>query len=236
MTESTFYKRHYGGSTLSLAGSSLDSFLKSMLFPGKRYHLLMEDLEAANPRGGTLVELGCGRAELLLILERIYQLDRLVGFDITAGDTGESKSIIEYKNANLNSDWPLEAGSVDYLVAMMVFEHLFDPFHSFKEIRRVLSPGGHAYVNVPLVTSIKHRLKLAAGNLPSTSSPYDNWYEKEEWDGGHLHWFSVRSLHDLSKHCGLQIECIRGVGRFHKIKSLLPGLLASEVTLRLSAS
>ena len=235
MADSSFYQRHYGG-FLKLGQTELQAFSQQMLAPGKRYHLLIEDLQANNPRGKTLAELGCGGAETLLILQKQYHFDRLIGLDVAAGDNSGCNGEIEYRNANLNSNWPLADSSIDYLIAMMVIEHLFDPFHSFKEIRRVLSTGGRAYVNVPLVTSMQRRIKLAMGILPTTSSPYEYWYKIEEWDGGHLHWFSLASLHDISEHCGLQIECVRGVGRFYNLKSMLPGLLASEITVRLKAS
>lgn len=206
-----------------------------MMGPGGRYHLVNEDLSRQPPCGGILLELGCGGGEALLILEQKHGFDRIIGLDIAAGE-GPSDSQIEYAAANLNETWPVQSGSIDILVAMMVIEHLFDPFHSFHEIRRVLRPEGFAYVNVPLITSLRHRFELLVGRLPSTSSPYPTWFEKEEWDGGHLHWFSLASLHDLARHCGLRIDVVRGVGRMHRLKTWLPGFLASEVTLRLRSA
>ena len=66
---------------------------------------------------------------------------------------------------------------------MMVIEHLFDPFHAFREIERVLSPTGQGFINLPLVTSLKNRLRLLGGNLPVTSVSFDRWLVDKEWDG-----------------------------------------------------
>jgi hypothetical protein len=69
--------------------------------------------------------------------------------------------------------------------------------------------------------------------VPETSVPYKNWFNEGEWDGNHLHYFSLSSIRDLARSCGLHLTDVRGVGKFHKIKAVLPGLLASEVTFRL---
>jgi hypothetical protein len=52
----------------------------------------------------------------------------------------------------------------------MVIEHLFNPFHSFREIARTTMPGGHVFINLPLTSSIKNRALVVAGRLPMTSS------------------------------------------------------------------
>ena len=60
---------------------------------------------------------------------------------------------------------------------MMVIEHLFDPFHSFKRVHDLLRPDGIAFINLPLVTNIKNRINLLLGKLPETSIGYNKWFE-----------------------------------------------------------
>ena len=55
---------------------------------------------------------------------------------------------------------------------MMVFEHLLDPWFSFAEVKRILSPTGRAFINLPIVTNIKNRFRILIGRMPSTSVPY----------------------------------------------------------------
>src|SRR5438046_9930946 len=116
---------------------------------------------------------------------------------------------------------------------MMVIEHLFDPFHAFQEIKRCLSNRGAAYVNLPLVTGLRNRMRLLVGKLPETSVRYGQWFQKREWDGNHLHYFSLHSIHDLAYSCGLRLTDIRGVGAFHSLKTRLPSLIAAHVTFRI---
>jgi len=60
---------------------------------------------------------------------------------------------VDLKDANiiadLNYTWPFADSSVGAIRAMDVFEHLNDSLHTFKELYRVLAPGGIAFISVP---------------------------------------------------------------------------------------
>ena len=152
-----------------------------------------------------------------------------IALDPPCRQGGEAAGI-EFLNSNLNEKWPFADGEVDCLIAMMVIEHLFDPFHAFREVNRCLSTRGAAYVNLPLVTGLHNRLRLFLGKIPETSIRYESWFQCHEWDGNNLHYFSLRSIHDLVRSCGLRLTDIRGVGCCHQIKTRFPSLLAAEIT------
>ena len=111
---------------------------------------------------------------------------------------------------------------------MMIIEHLYDPFRAFRELGRVLRPGGCAFVNLPNIASIKCRLQLLAGRMPVTSSP--NWYELRQWDGGHLHYFTVELVRRLAAANGLRLEAVYPVGNLRWLKRLRPSLLCHEIS------
>jgi SAM-dependent methyltransferase len=233
--EAKFYKDHYAGG-VGVGATPLEVFAREMLAPGKRYGLVAEHLFRDDGAGGCLAEIGCGGGEALLILSESRHFDRIIGIDIAlvleCQQRGELTDV-EFLSSNLNEKWPLADGEVDHLIAMMVIEHLFDPFHAFREIERCLSKQGAAYVNLPLVTGIWNRIRLLFGRLPETSIRYQQWFQKGEWDGNHLHYFSLHSIHNLAHSCGLRLTDIRGVGAFHAVKTRLPSLLAAEVTFRM---
>jgi len=236
--ESNFYRDHYAGG-LSVGATPLDVFTRDALAPGKSYGLVSEHLLGAHKAGGCLAEIGCGGGEALLILSESGGFDRIIGVDIALDPTrlqrGQATSI-EFLASNLNEKWPFADGEVDHLIAMAVIEHLFDPFHAFREIKRCLSKRGAAYVDLPLVTGLRNKIRLLAGRLPETSVRYERWFQIGEWDGNHLHYFSLRSIRDLAHSCGLRLTDIRGVGRFHPLKTFLPSFLAAEVTFRMQHS
>jgi SAM-dependent methyltransferase len=180
---------------------------------------------------GVIAELGCSQGDALKWLAANFRFERLIGFDI-AIDRPEAAAPggVEFVATNLNDALPLGSASVDVVVAMMVVEHLFDPFQAFSEIARVLSLDGFAVINLPLVTSLKNRWRLMRGQLPQTSVAYSRWLVDREWDGNHLHYFSVSSIRDLLSACGLQMGEHQGVGRAHIFKTRFPSFLANELS------
>lgn len=232
--EQQFYIRHHGGG-LSVSSDLPDDLGQLDMKPGRRYSLVAERLPSSASPGDTLLELGCGSGHALKIMSTYADFGQCIGVDVAFL---EARSInnISFLNANLNEAWPFPDNSIDHVVAMMIFEHLFDPFHSFSELARILSPNGVAYVNLPLVTSAKNRIRLLLGLLPITSVSKSRWFVEREWDGNHLHYFSLPSIRELTSAVGLRLDEVRGVGRFHQAKSMFPSLLAGEVTFSVRKS
>lgn len=197
---------------------------------GKRYYICNNSLNLDPPAHRELIaELGCGNGQRLIYLKENYGFKTSVGLDL--GFSSEHKiGTSIFRPSNLNNRWEFEDGTVDVLIAMMVIEHLFNPFFCFKEIARVLHTDGRAFINLPLITSIKNRLRLLAGLIPTTSVPYSRWETEGHWDGFHLHYFTLNSIHDLARSAHLSIVSIQGVGAMKKLKDLAPTLLCGEIS------
>ena len=228
-----FYKKHYGGLEALNEASAEDN--AQYLKPGSRYWLAGERIIRRAEPGQLIAEMGCGDARMLFEISRRANIENAIGVDGAYVDEQVFGSV-KLLSANLNEPWPLEDGSVDHMMSMMVIEHLFDPFFCFREIRRALSPTGRAYINLPLVTGFANRLRLLRGDLPITSRQTDVWFEDKEWDGGHLHYFSLPMIRRLAAFSGLEVEEIVGVGTMHRLKTAFPHFLASEITFSLKHS
>lgn len=231
--EKEFYQRHYQGG-LQIDQVSLEETEAKHFRPGKRYHLMMTEL-ARDQQYGRAVEIGCSGGDCVAFMANEFKFTEVIGLDIGFPDEMQQRDEhIRFMQANANQRLPIEDGSVDVLVAMMVIEHLFDPFHAFAEVKRMLSPRGKAFVNLPLVTSIKNRLRLLAGRLPVTSVAFDRWFDDKEWDGNHLHYFSLESIRRLASQHGLEVGRTAAVGSNHKLKNLAPTYLANELSFVLA--
>jgi hypothetical protein len=144
-------------------------FAREMLAPGQRYSLVAEHLSGDDGTGGCLAEIGCGGGEALLILFGISSLrpdhwrGHRFGPVVPAAGRSGGYEFLSY----LNEKRPFADNEVDYLIAMRVIEHLFDPFHAFRKIKRCLSYRGTAYVSLPI---IKNRIRLLVGWLPQRVS------------------------------------------------------------------
>lgn len=141
---------------------------------------------------GRLLEIGCGRGDLL----RIAQSH---GFSVTGCDMfGTKMPVLEgaalydgtLKQARLpNSHF-------DVVVIRDVLEHLFDPNEEIKEIRRVLKPKGYLYIKVPNVHFEQGLLaKLLFGSYYGFWPPY------------HLNHFSPRTFKRFLKNAQFDFLC-----------------------------
>lgn len=88
--------------------------------------------------------------------------------------------------------FPFQDNYFDTIVCIAVIEHVYDIFFLVKEIYRMLKPGGYIIAEVPNIGYLKYRIQFLLVKLPATSSPY-NW-EEIGWDGGHIHYFTMKKF------------------------------------------
>lgn len=230
--ERDFYLRHHGGELKPVPPVFDATEVEQRCFAyGQRYWLARRAAEGLQQRA-RLLEIGCGNGEPLRWLAQAFGFEDALGVDIALPeDAGlEAEGDVRFIQGDFNYPLPVPDGSVDLLLAMMVVEHVFDPFAAMEEIRRLLAPSGVAVINLPLVAELKNRLRLLAGRLPVTSRPYASWYKDRQWDGNHLHYFTVESIQRLCSETGLTWVSHAPVGRFMMLKNAWPTLLASELT------
>ena len=230
--EKKFYSEHYKNLGPLNTDMTLDEIDKEYFIKKKRYHIINEILDK-NKEYNLLVEVGMGQGHTLSYLNQKFKFKRIIGYDVVDFKKNLLKdfSNIDIRTANFNNDLPLENGTIDCFVLMMVIEHLFNPFHSFAKIRRLLSNNGHAFINLPLFTSIKNRLRLLLGKMPETSVEYNKWFIDKSWDGNHLHYFTMDSIFKICKLNNLEIIKVNPAGNFYFIKRILPWLLCNEIAI-----
>jgi SAM-dependent methyltransferase len=194
---------------------------------GDRYHCITDFLK----HDGQLeaIEWGFGDPARCAALNRFFK--KYIAIDICASTLVakaglDSKRCFSYQDVNLNDDLPFPDESFDVSIAMMVIEHLFDPFHSFREIARTTKRGGYVFVNLPLLSSFKSRCAVLWGKVPVTS--VSNWWDLKQWDGGHLHYFNIPMVRRLAAENSLQFMRFYAVGKFLQIKRIAPSLFCHE--------
>lgn len=200
-------------------------------FTSDRYAVAAEMLEEFNLNTGGLIDIGCGRGE---ILSRVgAKFDRLVGVDISSTElaligpalpeTIRNKTTLSA--IDLNSPWPFEDGEFDIVTALSVVEHLFDPYLISSELARICKRGGGILIEVPNIAYIKYRLSLLVGTFPSTSG------DPVGWDGGHLHYFTINALNQLFSKVGCVPVAVKSAGFLNKVRNQWPALLGHDFTV-----
>jgi SAM-dependent methyltransferase len=102
------------------------------------YRIFEECVDAALSPRSVLLDAGCGRG-VPVLQKFIGRASRLVGVELV--DFKEVPEGIETFNADL-SRVPLPDQSVDLVMSRSVFEHLTDPLAVYREMFRLLRPGG----------------------------------------------------------------------------------------------
>lgn len=131
------------------------------------------------PDPAAIADLGTYPGSLLRLLRPLVPSSRLIGIGLMTSDEfrramaedchAEILSVnLDPKNDQLRGKGyptaiPLEDGSVDFVFALEVIEHLVSPSHLLAEALRVLVSGGHVLLTTPNVTRIGNVFKLVIG-------------------------------------------------------------------------
>jgi 2-polyprenyl-3-methyl-5-hydroxy-6-metoxy-1,4-benzoquinol methylase len=173
-------------------------------------------------RVGTMLELGCGRGELLRGAANRGWKTR--GVDMTAhfSELAREKWGIEVEHASIQESKALREPH-DVVVMAAILEHLYDPVGALERVRGALVTGGLVFIDVPNECSLMNTIGNLymrirgtdwATNLSPTFSPF------------HVVGFCPASLRRLLTASGFEILALR----LYRTTSALPkaaGLLAA---------
>ena len=155
-----------------------------------------------------ILDLGCGNG---YITARLAEL----GHQVTGLDAApDGISIAQAKYPGLNfrqcsiyaDEWPdVDDESFDCVVSLEVVEHLIYPKKLFEKSYRLIRKGGHLIVSTPYHGYAKNlALSLVNG--------WDRHFGVD-WDGGHVKFFSRKTLGKMATDVGFKNIHLFGVGR-----------------------
>lgn len=213
-----------------------DSSLKKEVFRDLRLDRWPRDrveaIVAVGGGGDRILDIGCGNGFMLYQFRNSYKTlmglelspKRLAQASINLADTNFIP--IDGSAEDLSS---IKTESVDCIISADTIEHIPDVYAATSEMYRILKHGGRLIINTPNIAFIKKRLLLALGRFPSTSQPNEGIGSDILFDGGHLHYFTYRSLRIVLENAGFSPESLIGYGRFGKIHNIYPRLLSVGV-------
>lgn len=175
---------------------------------------ILRALESISTEGGQrskslrIFDAGCGNGALLHRLLR--EGHTLAGCD--ASETGVSQarrlcggtarvervSVYEDLAALFGSNW-------DVVIATEVIEHLYAPRDFVRQARKLLVPGGHVVLTTPYHGYWKNLLMAITGTLDAHFTAL--------WDGGHIKFWSYRTLRTLLSEFNFSRFEFYGAGR-----------------------
>jgi SAM-dependent methyltransferase len=136
-----------------------------------RRHLVVYEWIAARVARGVVLDMACGEGYGSDVLSRTAA--RVVGVD--GNPEAHEHAKLRYTGPNLTFEWGAvetfgEPASFDAVVFLQTIEHVIDPPAVLAHFRRILKPGGAAFVSTPNV------LKLAPAGHAKSDNP---WHLRE---------------------------------------------------------
>lgn len=138
----------------------------------------------------SICDLGCGNGH---ITGRLAKL----GYQVTGVDASASGIQIArraYPNVNFVEaliDRELSLGQFDLVVSSDVIEHMYRPSDLLEAARALLKPGGQILLGTPYHGYLKNLVLAATGKMDAHFSALH--------DGGHIKFFSVKTLSMLMR-------------------------------------
>lgn len=123
------------------------------------------------------------------------------GHKVTSIDIkSQSKYPLNFIKSDLNKDFPLRNDLFDLVVAVEIIEHLENPRHFLREIKRVLKPNGELIITTPNITHWKARLKFLLTGI--------NWCFRDidYIESGHITPVKLKDFENICKELNLKIE------------------------------
>lgn len=193
-----------------------------------------EAIVAQGGDGGRLLDIGCGSGHLLYQFRESFE--NLIGLEYSPHRLELAKVNFEGLPftpicGSAEDLSAIDSNSIDQIISADTIEHIPDVYKATQEMYRVLRPNGRLIINTPNIAFIKKRLRLLAGRFPSTSQPNEGISDDILFDGGHLHYFTFRSLRLVLTKVDFKIEKECGYGPLGRIHNIWPQLLSGGVQI-----
>lgn len=143
--------------------------IKPIAIPGIHERFLKFFLQQYPEQNVKVLDLGAGHGAFT---KDIYEL----GYDVEACDLFPEHFYfdkVRCMKADLTATLPYSDGYFDVVVAMEVTEHIVDHESFFKEINRILRPGGRLLVSTPNILSLKSRWRFFMSGFFYTFKPLE---------------------------------------------------------------
>ncbi|MFH5805521.1 class I SAM-dependent methyltransferase [Alienimonas sp. DA493] len=168
---------------------------------------LWDPVRTLIPWGASVLDAGCGNGAFAGTLAAAGR--DVVGVDLSESGIAAARQAhpgTRFEVASVTDDLVGRLGRrFDVVTSLEVVEHLYDPRAYAAALFDVLRPGGGVVLTTPYHGYLKNLALAAAGKLDAHFTVL--------WDGGHIKFWSRRTLTTLLTDAGFEDIQFRGAGR-----------------------
>jgi len=210
-------------------------FLGRLYILFKQYEIYRSDVvhELLTP-SRRFLDIGCGNGEL--VIKCLDKFEFVYGLDIarTRLEIAQKKIItlsndfkkrIKFQFLNADTKYPFPTNYFNAITMVATLEHFFDPYQVMSEVARIIKPGGQLIIQVPNLGFLPRRIAVLFGKLPVTSE------DEYGWDGGHLHYFTIKTLVHLAEKYHFKVEKVTCSGVLAPLRRWWLTLLGSDIII-----
>jgi len=173
------------------------------------FNLKWPKLAPLVPREGniTILDFGCGKGHILSEIARLNPTAKLIGLDVSEkalAAAREKVAGVDFKKIEDGVAFPLPDASVDFIFSSEVIEHVYDTENAFRELARVLRPGGTMLMTAPFHGLLKNFAIVLFG--------FDRHFDPA---GPHVRFFTRKSLTGMMEKAGFRVISHGYYGRFY---------------------
>ena len=152
-------------------------------------------------RNRRVLEIGCHTGSLCYWLSEQGCAVTGIDFNEKALEIAErycAQTILLDLNDSLELSRALEGQQYDYVIALHVLEHLYDPWVALGELASAASADGKVILALPNISNAVNRIAALRGEF--------EYEETGVMDVTHIRFFNYDTLHDLVEEAGLRID------------------------------
>jgi 2-polyprenyl-3-methyl-5-hydroxy-6-metoxy-1,4-benzoquinol methylase len=169
-------------------------------------YLLTEVQSVLREHGARRIfEIGCGNAANAHALSAQYDI---VGIDSSESGIAIARSKhpeLRIEQGSAYEDLRARFGTFDTVLSLEVIEHLYDPRCFLNRAKELMEPGGTLVLSTPYHSYLKNLLLAATGRMDAHFTAL--------WDGGHIKFFSPKTLCAMLREQGFRPVAFRRCGR-----------------------
>ncbi|MDF1575359.1 MAG: class I SAM-dependent methyltransferase [Bacteroidales bacterium] len=152
-----------------MATNQIKEEIRPITMPGVHSRFLRFFKEQSEPGGLRILDVGAGEGALT---QKLHDM----GYRMQACDFSPESfkfNPVQCDEVDITLPFPYEDHSFDRVIAVEVTEHILDHENFFREVYRILKPGGKLYVSTPNILSMKSRLRFLFQGFPYGFKPLD---------------------------------------------------------------